>query len=347
MAASDKFKSFVFRESWWLNIKNLPNTNRADVCDAVCMYVFEGKEPEIDPMSATSMAVRFILTDIERDKAKYADVSAKRAAAGRRGADATNRQKAAKSANAENTEQNAGIADDKNGKSRQKAAKSANAENTEQNAGIADDKNGKSRQKAAKSAKGSNNDNDNEDDNVHDNDLQLGVKSNNSFLFSAADAEKKEKIIFDFSLILLSEGRPNAYKEATEAYNYNDATDWESEKTDPKGNVTKKKIRNRLAWIQSGWQRHNEQIFAPADGVLLANIIRRTGLRPENADIINAFRGFRFDGDDTNIGFLYTNRRAYQKFQKAINDNQNVNIATFEELIKVYPKVKQLHFVIY
>lgn len=320
MAASDKFKSFVFRESWWLNIKNLPNTNRADVCDAVCMYVFEGKEPEIDPMSATSMAVRFILTDIERDKAKYAEISERRAAAGRRGADATNRQK---------------------------AAKSANAENTEQNAVNADDKNGKSRQKAAKSAKGSNNDNDNEDDNVHDNDLHLGVKSNNSFLFSAADAEKKEKIIFDFSLILLSEGRPNAYKEATEAYNYNDATDWESEKTDPKGNVTKKKIRNRLAWIQSGWQRHNEQIFAPADGALLANIIRRTGLRPENADIINAFRGFRFDGDDTNIGFLYTNRRAYQKFQKAINDYQNVNIATFEELIKVYPKVKQLHFVIY
>lgn len=318
MAASDKFKSFVFRESWWLNIKNLPNMNRADVCDAVCMYVFEGKEPEIDPMSATSMAVRFILTDIERDKAKYAEISERRAAAGRRGADATNRQK---------------------------AAKSANAENAKQNAGIADDKNGKSRQKAAKSAKGSNNDN--EDDNVYDNDLQLGVKSNNSFLFSAADAEKKEKIIFDFSLILLSEGRPNAYKEATEAYNYNDATDWESEKTDPKGNVTKKKIRNRLAWIQSGWQRHNEQIFAPADGALLANIIRRTGLRPENADIINAFRGFRFDGDDTNIGFLYTNRRAYQKFQKAINDNQNVNIATFEELIKVYPKVKQLHFVIY
>lgn len=320
MAASDKFKSFVFRESWWLNIKNLPNTNRADVCDAVCMYVFEGKEPEIDPMSATSMAVRFILTDIERDKAKYAEISERRAAAGRRGADATNRQK---------------------------AAKSANAENTEQNAVNVNDKNGKSRQKAAKSAKGSNNDNDNEDDNVHDNDLHLGVKSNNSFLFSAADAEKKEKIIFDFSLILLSEGRPNAYKEATEAYNYNDATDWESEKTDPKGNVTKKKIRNRLAWIQSGWQRHNEQIFAPADGALLANIIRRTGLRPENADVINAFRGFRFDGDDTNIGFLYTNRRAYQKFQKAINEYQNVNIATFEELIKVYPKVKQLHFVIY
>lgn len=303
MAASDKYDSFFFRASWWQSMKNMLAQSRAEVYDAVCMYVFEGKEPEIDPMSATSMAVRFILTDIERDKAKYADVSAKRAAAGRKhkGNQYTQPEQA------EQSDENG-----TNGTNGTNAVKEKKRKEKEGKEVIIKD----------------NNDN------------------NSSFSFPA-DAEKKEKIIFDFSLILLSEGRPNAYKEATEAYNYNDATDWESEKTDPKGNVTKKKIRNRLAWIQSGWQRHNEQIFAPADGALLANIIRRTGLRPENADIINAFRGFRFDGDDTNIGFLYTNRRAYQKFQKAINDNQNVNIATFEELIKVYPKVKQLHFVIY
>lgn len=308
MAASDnKYDSFLFRASWWQSLKNLPNDCRSEVYDAVCMYVFENKEPAFDPMSATSMAVRFIITDLEYDKQKYADVSEKRAAAGRRGGQA----KAANVANAKKEQQ-------ETESERQNVANVANAN-------FADN-----RIEENRIEQNSSNNNDN----------------NSSFSFPA-DAEKKEKIIFDFSLILLSEGRPNAYKEATEAYNYNDATDWESEKTDPKGNVTKKKIRNRLAWIQSGWQRHNEQIFAPADGALLANIIRRTGLRPENADIINAFRGFRFDGDDTNIGFLYTNRRAYQKFQKAINDNQNVNIATFEELIKVYPKVKQLHFVIY
>lgn len=308
MAASDnKYDSFLFRASWWQSLKNLPNDYRSEVYDAVCMYVFENKEPAFDPMSATSMAVRFIITDLEYDKQKYADVSEKRAAAGRRGGQA----KAANVANAKKEQQ-------ETESERQNVANVANAN-------FADN-----RIEENRIEQNSSNNNDN----------------NSSFSFPA-DAEKKEKIIFDFSLILLSEGRPNAYKESTEAYNYNDATDWESEKTDPKGNVTKKKIRNRLAWIQSGWQRHNEQIFAPADGALLANIIRRTGLRPENADIINAFRGFRFDGDDTNIGFLYTNRRAYQKFQKAINDNQNVNIATFEELIKVYPKVKQLHFVIY
>ena len=66
-------------------MKNLPNGCREEVYDAVCMYVFEGKEPTFDPMSATSMAVRFILTDVDRDKAKYAEVSERRAAAGRRG----------------------------------------------------------------------------------------------------------------------------------------------------------------------------------------------------------------------------------------------------------------------
>ena len=149
-------------------------------------------------------------------------------------------------------------------------------------------------------------------------------------------------------MVLLSEGRPNAYDEAREAYDYNDATGWETEKTDTAGNVTKKKIRNKLAWIQSGWKRHNEQLFAPADGALLASILRQTGMKPENADIINAFRGFRFvDGNETNIGFLYARKNAYQKFAKAINESEKVNKAVFGELLKNYPKVNQLHFVIY
>ena len=291
MAASDnKYDSFLFRASWWQSMKNLPNGCREEVYDAVCMYVFEGKEPEFDPMSATSMAVRFILTDVDRDKAKYAEVSERRAAAGRRGAAVTNKQKRANSANAA-----------KEKKRKEKEGKEVNINN---------------------------------DDN------------NSSFSFPA-DAEKKEKIIFDFSLVLLSEGRPNAYNEAREAYGYNDATGWETEKTDTAGNVTKKKIRNKLAWIQAGWKRHNEQLFAPADGALLAEILRKTGLKPENADIINAFRGFRFDGDETNIGFLYARRNAYQKFAKAINESEKVNKAVFGELLKNYPKVNQLHFVIY
>ena len=148
-------------------------------------------------------------------------------------------------------------------------------------------------------------------------------------------------------MILLSEGRPNAYKEATEAYNYNDATGWETEKTDKAGNVTKKKIRNKLAWIQAGWQRHNEQIFAPAHGTIMANILRRTGCRPENADIINAFRGFQFDGSDSDIAFLYTQRNAWQKIGKAINENKGTNQIVFEELMKVFPSVRQLHFKTY
>lgn len=307
MAASDnKYDSFFFRASWWQSMKNLPNGCREEVYDAVCMYVFEGKEPEFDPMSATSMAVRFILTDIERDKAKYAEVSERRAAAGRRGGQA-------KAANVANAKHNAD-------ETPQNVANLANVANAT--------KEKKRKEKEGKEV------NINNDDN------------NSSFSFPA-DAEKKEKIIFEFSLVLLSEGRPNAYAEACEAYGYNDATGWETEKTDTAGNVTKKKIRNKLAWIQAGWKRHNEQLFAPADGALLAEILRKTGLKPENADIINAFRGFRFDGDETNIGFLYARRNAYQKFAKAINESDKVNKAVFGELLKNYPKVNQLHFVIY
>ena len=304
MASDNKYDSFLFRASWWQCMKNLPNECRSEVYDAVCMYVFEGKEPAFDPMSATSMAVRFIINDLEYDKQKYAEVIEKRAAAGRRGAAVTNQQKSAKTANAENE--------------RQKSANSANASNRI------------------------------EENRICSNRIEYNQDDNNSFFSLPADAEKKEKIIFDFSLVLLSEGRPNAYDEAREAYDYNDATGWETEKTDTAGNVTKKKIRNKLAWIQSGWKRHNEQLFAPADGALLASILRQTGMKPENADIINAFRGFRFvDGNETNIGFLYARKNAYQKFAKAINESEKVNKAVFGELLKNYPKVNQLHFVIY
>ena len=317
MASDNKYDSFLFRASWWQCMKNLPNECRSGVYDAVCMYVFEGKEPAFDPMSATSMAVRFIINDLEYDKQKYAEVIEKRAAAGRRGAAVTNRQKSANSANAENE--------------RQKSANSANDENE--------------RQKSANSANASNRI---EENRICSNRIEYNQDDNNSFFSLPADAEKKEKIIFDFSLVLLSEGRPNAYDEAREAYDYNDATGWETEKTDTAGNVTKKKIRNKLAWIQSGWKRHNEQLFAPADGALLASILRQTGMKPENADIINAFRGFRFvDGNETNIGFLYARKNAYQKFAKAINESEKVNKAVFGELLKNYPKVNQLHFVIY
>ena len=316
MASDNKYDSFLFRASWWQCMKNLPNECRSEVYDAVCMYVFEGKEPAFDPMSATSMAVRFIITDLEYDKQKYAEVSEKRAAAGRRGGQA----KAANVANVANV-----------------ANATHNADETQQNvANVANVANVSKRSNRI------------EENRICSNRIEYNQDDNNSFFSLPADAEKKEKIIFDFSLVLLSEGRPNAYDEAREAYDYNDATGWETEKTDTAGNVTKKKIRNKLAWIQSGWKRHNEQLFAPADGALLASILRQTGMKPGNADIINAFRGFRFvDGNETNIGFLYARKNAYQKFAKAINESEKVNKAVFGELLKNYPKVNQLHFVIY
>lgn len=306
-----QYKSFIFRESWWQNMKNLPTNARAEVCDAVCRYVFEGVEPTFDPMSATSMAVRFILTDLEYDKQKYETIKEKRIAAGRRGAEVTNSKKTAKSANADFVEDNPNKIKDGE---QQNSAKSANADFARHNV----------------------------NDNVNVDVNGLNNNNDNDFFSLPAFAGKKEKIIFDFSLILLSEGRPNAYKEAKEAYNYNDATGWETEKTDKNGNVTKKRIRNQLAWMQAGWQRHNEQLFAPAQGMIMQSILQEYPA-PMYADYINDFRGIRDEGE--NIAFLFSRKFTAESFMntfKNTHDYPQFRQAVIKHIKQNYPNANSL-----
>ena len=314
MNNSKTYDSFFFRSAWWQSMKNLPNQCRAEVYDALCKYVFEGVEPVFDPMSATSMAIRFIMTDIDRDKAKYAEVSERRAAAGRRGAMVTN-QKKANSANAENDVNTDDQHEDEFGKSRQNAANSAFA---------------------AKEKKG--------------NDMYIKEEINEnekdkSFSFS----QKKEKIIFDFSLILLSEGRPNAYKEARAAYDFNESTGWTTETTKPNGDVTKKKITNPLAWLQ-GWKRTNEQIFAPADGILFANVLRELfekhgeGLNVHFFGdwVINYFRGFRHEGE--NVSILFTNVNTAKNLQSFVEGNKDFQSILYPALQKQFAGAQTLYY---
>ena len=84
MEKSKTYDTFIFREEWWRNIKMYPDTCREQIYDALCKYVFEGIEPEFDPMNAILTAVRFILNDIKSDKDHYANVCAKRSEAGKR-----------------------------------------------------------------------------------------------------------------------------------------------------------------------------------------------------------------------------------------------------------------------
>ena len=302
MEKSKTYESFIFRETWWQNIKLYPETKRELIYDALCKYVFEGIEPEFDPMDAISTMIHFILKDIKGDKAKYEEVCSKRSEAGKRGNEVrwhNQSQDIAKIANATN-------------------ATGCESQKSQDIAKIADNMNNDTMNKEEENEK----------------------QKDKSFSFS----QKKEKIIFDFSLILLSEGRPNAYKEARDAYEFNDSTGWTTETTKPNGDVTKKKITNPLSWLQ-GWKRSNEQLFAPADGMVLADILRQSveSIKPENGDIINYFRGFRIEGDEV-VAMLFTNQRTLKKFHQIVEGDEKVKQIMFAAIRKRFPNAQTLNY---
>lgn len=180
-------------------------------------------------------------------------------------------------------------------------------------------------------------------DNDNDNDMIMKGKDkenekDKSFSFS----KEKEKIIFDFSLVLLSEGRPNAYIEAREAYEFNDATGWITETTKPNGDVTKKIVKNKLAWLR-GWKRTNEQMFAPADGTLYAQIF--TGfetVKEENQCVINAFRGIQ--QCENGIVVLFSNRTAIERFSSAFETNNDFKRRVCKTFKGQYPEAECINY---
>ena len=96
--------SFIFFFSWAKVLNRCTKEIRLEVYDAVVDYAESGTLPELKPMA--QMAFEFIKEDIDRNNERYDDMVEKRKEAGRKGAEATNRQKSAKSANAEFAEQN-------------------------------------------------------------------------------------------------------------------------------------------------------------------------------------------------------------------------------------------------
>lgn len=316
MKKSKTYDTFIFRESWWNQIKMFPDCRREEIYDALCKYVFEGIEPEYDPMNAVHTAIHFIVDDIKANKDKYDEVCAKRSEAARiRNEKYWSEHRAANEV--------------------AKVASATNATETPANE-VA---------KVAKVANGHDNDNEYEYD--YEKDIENENEKDKSFSFS----QKKEKIIFDFSLILLSEGRPNASKEAREAYEYNESTNWTTETTKPNGDVQKKKITNPLSWLR-GWKRHNEQIFAPADGMLFADIIRKIAEKKVQTDngeglrvfenVINHFRGFRNEGDD--IAMLFINCKTLLNFRKYVESDGESKQILFSELQKQFPKAQTLYY---
>lgn len=283
-------ESFIFHKVWWENTRHLPTEARCEIYDTLFRYVFEGVEPTFDPLSAVSMAMKFIKERIDTDNNKYIATCEKRAAAGRRG-----------------NEKRWGKKEDES----QSIANIANAITESQSiANIADT------------------------DTESDTDTE---KINTDFLF--LEAEKKEKIIFDFSLILLSEGRPNSYTEATKAYDFNESTSWETTTEKKDGQKSTKKIKNKLSWLK-GWQRSNEQLFAPRDGSVLAKILQNHPI-PGMQNMINYFRGIRDEGDA--ITFLFSNNMTAAFFMNEYREELGFKSAVIKVVKENFPDANTLY----
>ena len=75
-------QTFVFRLEWAQVLKQQPDSIRLAVYDAIIDYVQTGKEPP--QQSAVYFAFLFIKNQIDKDTAKYEEVCAKRAEAGKK-----------------------------------------------------------------------------------------------------------------------------------------------------------------------------------------------------------------------------------------------------------------------
>ena len=303
-------ESFIFHKIWWENTRHLPTEARCEIYDTLFRYVFEGIEPTFDPLSAVSMACSFIKKHIDDDKAKYVATCEKRAAAGRRGGLAK-QENAREQAKNDNSEQ-------------QTLANLANATFAKQTlANLAD--------------------NDNEYEYDNDNDTE---REENKFSLSLGKkpqaAEQRRDIIFNYSLFLLSQGRPNGYKEAEEAYDYNEGFGWYKEVEKKNGDKVRQRIHNKLSYLK-GRIAKMEQIYAPAHGTIMQDILKECPTTNYQS-FINDFRGIRDEGNA--ITFLFSRMATADSFMATFKDTQNW--AKFREVViknikKHYPEAQTLY----
>lgn len=294
-------ENIIFYRSWWSSLADKSPEFRHAVLDAVFAYAFDEIIPSFPTESGQQIAFENISSFIDQNREKFA--KKKEAAEAR--------WKKQKDAQRCTTMQN-----------------DAQVCTTMQSDGRA----------PAGSVKDKVKDNEKEKDNVKDKD-NASKKEDKSFFSqnnnNNADAGKKEKIIFDYALSLLTEGRIEAYAHAVKAFDYNDALGWQRETERKDGNVVRQPIRQQLAWLKASPQKPPQE-FEAEHGAALAAILRRSGMLPENASIIDDFRGFGIR--DGCVYFLYAYiTKAVRAFSLAIRKNQKINNIVTQELTRAFP----------
>lgn len=297
-------ENIIFYRSWWDSLVSKSPDFRHSVLDAVFAYAFEGKTPAFPKESGQQVAFENICSYIDANRERFAEKQAQR--------------KAAIEARW----------------SKHKEDKNTNEYEMIQN---------ENSYSPARPNKDKDKDKDKEKDNVKDKDKDNGSKEidtlslsqKNKNISSAEGDGERERVVFEYALFLLTEGRISAYENAFLAWEYNEALDWKREVVRRNGDRVQQPIGYKLSWLKNREQKPPQE-FEAEHGAALAAILRRSGMLPENASIIDDFRGFGLRGGC--VYFLYAHiTKAVRSFSVAIRENPKINNIVSQELTRAFP----------
>lgn len=173
--------------------------------------------------------------------------------------------------------------------------------------------------------------------NVNDN-VECLNDNDNSFF------SEKEKIIFEFSLLLLSEGRANATKEAKAAYECNEAEGWQCEVHRRDGSVVVKDFsKNKLSRLK-GWRRSVSPTIPVGDATLWANVLRALGHTVVTEALIDDFTGFDVQDNSTVLRVDFATQAAWQPLAAKLKEHKGLRDVIYEVLRIKLPELKQAFF---
>lgn len=291
-------ENIIFYRSWWASLADKSPDFRHAVLDAVFAYAFDEIDPAFPKESGQQIACETITSYIRKNRESYAKTLEKRKAA----------------------------AEARWGK------KTDTKDANDANADFAMHKD-KDKDKVNEKVK------DNEKDKVKDNVSKeidtLSLSQKNKIISSAEVNGERERVVFEYALFLLTEGRISAYENAFLAWEYNEALDWKREVVRRNGDRVQQPIGYKLSWLKNREQKPPQE-FETEHGAIFAAILRRTGMQPENATIIDDFRGFGIR--DGCVYFLYRSvTKAVRTFSVAIRENPKINNIVSQELSRAFP----------